>query len=362
MPVRALPVIPKGKTDLVSVDRSDFVSSPNDLGRKNVTPAEKEVTVTATNEEPPHTPSLQGKFPDVVAQGTVDVSSKEVETTRLLDAKFKGSSPSKAAYTLPNIVIEENMPVYTKKCSKKNRETMRKLSGKIEKMSKYMNDHPRYETFPPKRKMCTPEPDTLQLFSRGKVDSIASEQQANYGKWEEQPKPSTPFFKAKYEAPSSKFEGFTSNMDHFKPVGVKQHVAEITEVNRTAAEIGCSQKNGKGIKEAQHFGGQFTASTTNKSEYFPYEQTTPRVRYDFSYEKLYRPPSTKFSAQSESKRHYIPLGAKPAKSFKLHYPSFKLSDQPQIMRSTAYREEFPIKPLPRRDVYPSSQTASLNEQ
>ena len=359
VPVRVLPAIPMGKMDLVSVSHNDFVPLPIDHDRKNIKPEEKAFKSDAANREPPHRLLFQGKFPDVVDQGKPGTSYKKAETAHLSDAKFDGSSSSKSIYTLPNIVTEDNMPVFTKKSSKKNRESMRKSSGKMEKMTKYKTDHPGYETFPRKRQQCPPEPDKLQLFSHGKIDGIATEQQANFKKWKDQPKPSTPFYKTKYEAPNSSFEGLTSNMDQFKPVRVEQHVAELTKTNQIAAELGYSQRDGKAVKLAQHFGGQFTASTTNKSEYSQYWQTTPRVRYGYSYEKSYKPSPVKFCAQSEMKRHFTALDAKPAKSFK---PRFHPPSKQKIENSTAYREDFPFRALPRREVFPWSHAASVKAE
>lgn len=317
--------------------------------------------------ELPQKPMFEGEFfsqsvfqkdfnPEIAAMGRPRTTCKKVEKVHQSDAKFEGSTTVKSAYKLPKIVQREKP--HLRSMGLIHVETMTKQEGSIQKSTQYRMDHPALETLPPKRGICPPKPDSLQLFAGGKL-STQSEHKASYTRWNEQPKPSPPFKQTEKAAASKgNFDGTTSNMVHFQPVPVERHVANLKEVDQKAAEVGFAHKNGRQMKEAQNFGGQFTAVSTNQDDYFQFWKTKPRIRYIDQSEKVYKPSSAKFDSLSEFKTSFIPLDGKPVASCKPLDQRFKdqhplASERAPFLSTTAYREEYLPRLLPTKSACPA---------
>ena len=317
--------------------------------------------------ELPQKPMFEGEFfgqsvfqkdfnPKIAAMGRPRTTLKKVEKTQQSNAKFEGSTTVKSAYKLPKIVQREKP--HLRSMGLKHVETMMKPVGSIQKTTQYRMDHPALETLPPKRDICPPKRDSLQLFAGGKL-STQTEHQASYTKWKEQPKPSAPFKRSdKAVASESNFDGTTSNMVQFQPVPVERQVANLKEVDQKAAQVGFDQKNGRQMKEAQNFGGHFAAVSTNQYDYFQFKKTKPRIRYIDQSEKAYKPSSAKFDSLSEFKTSFIPLDAKALVSFKpldqrIQTQHPLAPERVPLLTSTAYKEEYPPRPLPTRSACPA---------
>ena len=321
---------------------------------------------SAFREPPGKVPLFEGEFygqsvaredfnPDILTKGKPSTSCKKAETMYQSNVTFDGSTTNTSTYKLPTIVQRE--PLHLKKRSINNTETMEKRIGRLQSATQYRADNPGYQHFPHKRDICPPEPDKLQLF-QGKDMNLQSEQQASYARWNEQPKPSTSYKKMEKRVISdAKFDGQTQNMIQFQRVPIHDQVAVLKDVNRKAAEVGYVQKDGRHVKEAQNFGGSFASTTTNKSEYFQFWKTTPRIRYGDSCEKPYQPSNATFQSQSVARASYIPLNVEPAKSFKpldLRFQQKQSTvEKTKLESSTAYREHYPVRPLPKRNICPA---------
>ena len=96
----------------------------------------------------------------ILRNGKPSTSCKREEQTHVSNGQFYGTTTNKSMHSsLPTLV--ERQPVYLKKRSKTNRETMKPLSGSIQRQTQYRLDNPGYVSFPPVRTMCTPAPDPV---------------------------------------------------------------------------------------------------------------------------------------------------------------------------------------------------------
>lgn len=278
---------------------------------------------------------------------------KREERLHSSNEEFCGTTTNKSIHSnLP--VLVEREPLHLKNHSINNRETMKPQSGPVLKYTQYQIDNPGYISFPPVRGMCTPAPDHLQLFF-GNFDG-RTEHLSSYVKFREPPRPRTSFKKREVRhADEATFYGTTSMGLDYQPIPPERQMAELKSIGRVAAQVGNYQKDGKQMKEAQHFGGKFTDKSANKNDYFQFWETRPRERHGDKAEQLFQPSKSKLTTESETTANYVPLNGKPAQSFKpldTRFSKGKTSEGKNmtVEYETAYKEYFTEKPLPRREV------------
>ena len=140
--------------------------------------------------EPPQEPFFTGVFyghsvvkndyTAEVTKGRPSTSFKKLMQTRNVlkseGAALDGTTTNHTAFCLP--IITDQAPRHLKKRSTKTEESLEKAVGKIDAYSQYKLDNPGYESFPLRRPICTPQPDTLRLF-RGSL-ALQTEQQSNF--------------------------------------------------------------------------------------------------------------------------------------------------------------------------------------
>jgi hypothetical protein len=381
VPPRILPDIPKNGVEAVSTNHADFVKLPG-VPRKNFKP-EEQVHQCGTKLE--DTTCYKLDFPQQRSIPKIDeISSKEnlyartqagftehpsqlyftqnfngISTVNGDDfhtdiiEKRKRKTTNSYRSNLPLLV--EKQPVYLKNKSRKHCETMQPLTGQVQKWTKYQIDNPGYIFFPQVRGICTPAPDSLQLF-HGPFDG-RTENHQNYVQFQEPPRPRTSF-KKREEAHTigATFHGTTSTGTHYPPIPIERQIAELRSVDRLAARVGYYQKDGHQMKKAHHFGGKFIDESVNKSDYFQFWQTGPRTRYGDRAERVFQPSKAKLASVSESHATFVPLDGKPSESFKpldtrlKEQLNSKGKNQTTMDYATVYKRDYKEKQLPLREI------------
>ena len=294
---------------------------------------------------------------EILMKGRPSTSCKKVESMYQSNGKFTNATTNNSTYNLPK--ISERVQLNLRNESKKNNETLEKMHGNIQGETQYRRDNPGYHTFPLPRGICPPAMDKLSLF-QGHFNGT-SEHRSNYTNFCDPPRPRTSFKKTEKSRALSaevKFDGSTTTQLAFQPIPIKKQKTEHMEVTQLGADISEAQKKGERVKKAQHFGLQCNYTTTNKNEYFQFWKTRPRVRYGDRCERVFKPSSVKFASISETRSSYVPLKASPSQSFKqaLDFSEGGLvrsANKAPMNSVTAYREEFPVRNLPQREVCPA---------
>ncbi len=311
--------------------------------------------------EPPKAPFFQGTFQGVSVCRT-DYSfnpeaarpstsySKKMKKTHQTNAMFDDSTTTYRTYKQHSVERRDHLNLKTR--SKKARETLQKATGRIESSTQYRASHPSFWSIPNRREICPPAPDNLQLF-QGDPSGLTSEHRTSYARWEKQPRPSTSCkMMDKIIISKDKFPDETSTTHHFKHFPEERWLQGARDVNETATAVAHAYREGDGVKTAQHFGGAFTAVTTNESEYYPKGVSRgPQVRYRDAYERKFQPSKVKFKSQSEMGASYVPLNGRRAASYiPATHIHFGRSSKAKMIGSTTYGEQFPWRhgPLEQR--------------
>ena len=380
VPLRLLPDIPKKGAEAVSTNHADFVKLPV-VPTKNFKP-EENVHQCGTKFE--DTTSYKLDFPQQKSIPKLDeIPLKENLCTEkwagftehpsqlYFTQKFNGKPTVNRDDFHPDIIekrrrkatirsslpaLVEKQPVYLKKQSRKHCETMHPLTGHIQKWTQYQIDNPGYIFFPQARGICTPAPDSLQLF-HGPFDG-RTENHLNYVQFQEPPRPRTSFKKRdEVHTKGAMFHGTTSTGTHYPPIPTEQQVAELRSVDRLAVQVGRYQKDGYQMKKAHNFGGKFFDESVNKSD-FQFWQTGPRTRYGDRAERVFQPSKAKLASVSESHATFVPLKGKPSESFKPLDTRFKEQLKSKKKKTTmdyatVYKRDFKEKQLPIREICPA---------
>ena len=290
----------------------------------------------------------------ILERGKPSTSCKREERLHSSNKPFYDTTTNKVFHTnLPALVKRD--PLFLKKRSINNTETMKSPRGPAQRSTQYRHDNPGYAVFPHVRGMCTPAQDQLYLF-HGKFDG-RTENHANYIRFQEPARPRTNFKKKDNgHTNGGSFDGTTSMGLDYQPIPFETQMTELKSVDRTAARVGRYQKGGEQMKRAHHFGGKFTDHSVNKDDYFQFWTIGPRQRHGDKAERPFVPSNAKLASISEAAASYVPLEGKPSQSFKPLDTRFANGQgngggkKVQVDYGTAYKQEFIERPLPRKEV------------
>ena len=321
-------------------------------------------------EEPFFTGEFQGESvtmktfgPDAVKGGRPRSTCKISKTRHIPEGSFQGNTTAKEAYKLP--VLTEKSPLCLRSKTKTQQETMVKPKVRnTDFVTHYMKDNSGLLPNVPRRGMCPPHPDKLQLF-RGPFKAV-SEQKASY--FDREADLTTTISNKNMQVSQvmvgGKFYDSTSTGVQFQPVSDEVRVAGVQEAGDVASRVTFDSKNGEMMKKTQHFGGKFSDKTVNQTEYFQFWETNPRVRHGDHFERVYHPSQAKFHAESETKSSFHPTNGKPSEMVKSLETRFRkgLPQQGGKMLSsddTSYNREFIPRPIPKVNVCPAQVLVQL---
>ena len=290
----------------------------------------------------------------ILEEGKPSTSCKREERLHSSNKPFHDMTTSKAFHSnLPELMKRD--PLFLKKRSINNKETMKPPSGPAQNSTQYRTDNPGYVCFPHVRGICTPAQDQLYLFY-GKFDG-KTEHHSNYVQFQEPPRPRTSFKKVdNRHTDGATFDGTTSMELDYQPIPFETQMAGLKNVDSIAAQVGHYQKGGEQMKRAHHFGGRFADKSVYKDDYFQFRQIRPRERHGDKAERPFIPSKAKLASISEAAANFVPLSGKPSQSFKPLDTRFadkhgdNGSRKTQVNYSTAYEQDFIERPLPRKEL------------
>lgn len=239
-----------------------------------------------------------------VEGGRPGTSCKKVPT-RPAPEKFDGLTTNKVVYKLPT--IDERGPVHLKSRSQVMEETMAPLTGQMESQTQYRQDNPGFYFKTSKRSASPPLLEKLVLF-KGPLGS-KSEHSASF--------------------------------------------KELSNLEKAKSGILTSTGTLDGKKKRRHLAND----SVNKTEYFQFWKTKPRVRYGDSCERVYHPSQRRFEAETETRASFPPIrdgkASKACESLDVRFGNKALKHGHTFDGVTAYNRDYVTRPLPKAKICPA---------
>lgn len=214
---------------------------------------------------------------------------------------FYDSTTNKETYKLP--IIDKRDPVHLKGHSQVMEETMEPVTGKMETLTQYQHDNPGFYFRTSKRSAPPPILEKLVLFKGALNDGSEH---------------------------TTRFKDMTPSM-------ATSGVDETVEFD--------------GEKKQQQLN-----DSINKTDYFQFWKTKPRIRYGDSCERVYHPSQRKFDAETETRASFPPIrngkAAKLCESLDVRFGN-KAPKHPRTFDGkTAYKRDYAPRPFPKAEICP----------
>ena len=214
---------------------------------------------------------------------------------------FNDITTNKVAFRFP--IIDKRDPVHLKGHSQVMEETMAPTTGKMESLTQYRHDNPGFYFRTSKRSAPPPNLEKLVLFK---------------GTLREESEHTTRF----KDIPSSMATSGTDGRETFDN-DKKQHLLN---------------------------------NSVNKTDYFRFWKTKPRVRYGDSCERVYHPSERKFDAETETQASFPPIrngkAAKQCESLDVRFGNKAPKHARTFDGKTAYKMDYAPRPFPKAEICP----------
>lgn len=247
-----------------------------------------------------------------VEGGKPSTTCKKKLTWHAPEKRFDGLTTNKVVYKLPT--VSERGTVHIKGQSQVMEETMEPRTGKMELLTQYRRDNPGFFFKTSRRSVPPPQLVKLALF-KGPLGN-QSEQQVE----------------------------LSSSMPPLKDNQLGSHAMEKRVFSSGDNKIEQRPVN----KESD---------SINKTEYFQFWETTPRIRHGDSSERVYHPSQRGFVAESETRASFPPIvGGKASKACEpldLRFGNKAPKHGHTFSGETAYSKDYTPRPLPKAEVCPA---------
>lgn len=244
-----------------------------------------------------------------VKGGKPSTTCKKQLTWQAPEEGFDGCTTNKMAYKLP--IIGQRGPMHIKGRSQVMEETMEPSTGKVESLTQYRRDNPGFLFKTSRRTVPQPQLEKLVLFRGPLINQ--SEQRVSFKE------PSMP------------------------------------PLQRIQSGYSAVEKASRDKIPQRRIDGK--PDSINKTEYFQFWETTPRVRHGDNSERVYRPSEQRFVAESETSASFPPIaGGKASKvcePLDVRFGNKAPKHGHTFSGQTAYNGDYTPRPLPKAEVCPA---------